>query len=100
MSKLPKEIEEKIRQVEERAKDDTARSTERLEALDELTRRVEVGELEAHEGFEEDTSVVRHVEDLRRTSERVRRESPPGIGAGLRRVAQAFVTLPRARTRS
>lgn len=97
-SRLPAEIDEKLRRVEDRQREDERQTRERLEQLDDLARKVESGEIAVRAFCDDDISVVRHVNDLRRVAAREAREAG-GVGV-LRKIFGRYLVVPaRARTR-
>lgn len=75
---LPPDLEAKIRACELQAKRLFDEAVELEDTLVDLTDQIDSGELDPVATWN-DPSVVRHVEELRRTTDRVRRESDTPI---------------------
>jgi hypothetical protein len=68
-------IEERLRRCEEQLQKDEVQSRQVLSELDVFREKVESGDIDVSDEFD-DPSVVRHIEELR---DRVRRDSAPPL---------------------
>lgn len=79
-ARLPTEIEEKLRACETTLKNEIAELEAVATVVDDITEKVESGEIIVTGGVpvpvDDDPSMVRHINELRREVERERRESP------------------------